>query len=222
MADAAETERALSTVAAGHRAVATRLDGATVVDGRLRADGDPLTAERLATAAEAAVAEAGGDADTRVRPSGDRIRPGEPVVVAVRPAALGAPVARTFVVDGGGGWDRRAAVAVEMAHDAVSRVAEPGRPAGRLVDEAVAELGAYGLTPTDDPVARTVAGDPIDRSDETPLAAGQVFVLDPTAVDPDPAADRGRIRIGAFYVVTESGCRVLGDLPTSLSPDAYR
>ena len=222
MADAAETERALSTVAAGHRAAAIRLDEATAVDGRLRADGEPLTAERLATVAEAAVSEAGGEADARVRPSGEDLRPGEPVVVALRSAALGAPIARTFVVDGGGGWDRRAAVAVEMAHDAVSRVAESGRPAGRLVDEAVAELGAYGLAPGETPVARTAAGDPIDRSDETSLAAGQVFVLDPAAVDPDPAADRGRIRIGRYYVVTESGCRALAPLPTSLSPGAYR
>lgn len=223
MTDGAETERALSPTATGLRAAATRLDAATVLEGRLHVDGAPLTAERLTLAVEAAVADAGGeDVDVCIGPCGDGLRPDDPVVVVLRPAApAAAPLARTFVVDGGGGWDRRAAVAVGMVHDAVTRVAEPGRPAGRLVDEAVAELGAYGLAPAETPTVWTAAGDPIDRSEEASLAAGDVFALDPTAVDPDPDADRGRIRIGRYYTVTGSGCRALGDLPTSLLPGAY-
>nr|WP_305882778.1 M24 family metallopeptidase [Haloplanus ruber] len=222
VADAAEVEHRLSTAAAGIRAVAGRLDAATAVDGRLHADDTPLTAAALTAAADAAVTDAGGaGVDLSVTP--DTLRAGEPVVVALHPRddGVAAPWARTFVVDGGGGWERRAAVAVEMAHDAVTRVAEPGVPVRRIVDEAVAELGAYGLAPTEDPVARTAAGDPLDRSDDASLATGQVFALDPTAVDPDPAADRGRVRIGRYYAVTESGCRALASLPMSLSPGAY-
>jgi hypothetical protein len=29
------------------------------------------------------------------------------------------------------------------------------------------------------------------------------------------------VRIGGWYTLTDAGCRALGDLPTSLSPDAY-
>ncbi|MFB6195965.1 MAG: hypothetical protein ABEI80_07315, partial [Haloplanus sp.] len=112
---------------------------------------------------------------------------------------------------------------VGMAHDAVRRVAEPGLPARRVVDEAVAELGAYGLA-ADGPVARPVGGaaDGLDFATDGALEPGQVFVLDPVATDPDPGApDRRRVRIGEWYAITESGCRPLGETPTSLSPAAY-
>ncbi|MFC7172609.1 M24 family metallopeptidase [Haloplanus litoreus] len=162
------------------------------------------------------------DAAPRIETRDDTLRPGDPLVVALDPLVgdVAGPCSRTFVVDGGGGWERRAAVAVEMAHDAVSRVAEPGLPARRIVDEAVAELGAYGLGTAETPVARAV-GDPVDFSADTPLEVGQVFALAPAAVDPDPETDRGQVRIGTCYVITESGCRALGDLPASLSPGAY-
>lgn len=208
-------EAARSAAESGLIAVATRLDEATVVDGRLHADGDPLT--------PAALEAVGGDAagageSTTVTVHGGAIRAGEPIVVAIDAGV--APLARTFVVDGSGGWERRAAVAVGMAHDAVRRVAEPGVPARRIVDEAIAELGAYGLAVGDGTVARGI-GAGIDFSTDDPLAAGQRFVLDPSARDPDPETDRGRVRIGEWYAVTESGSRRLGALPTSLSPGAY-
>jgi len=222
-AGTAAAERACSAAAAGVRAVAVRLDATTTVDGRLHTAGDPLTTPTLERLVDAAVADAGGvDAEPRIETRGDTLRPGTPIVVALDPLVCGVagPCSRTFVVDGGGGWERRAAVAVEMAHDAVSRVAEPGLPARRVVDEAVAELGAYGLGTAETPVARAV-GDPVDFSSDAPLEAGQVFTLAPAAVDPDPETDRGQVRIGTCYVVTESGCRALGDLPASLSPGAY-
>ncbi|WP_251342380.1 M24 family metallopeptidase [Haloplanus halophilus] len=224
MSDAADVrgvERALAAGAAGVRAVAARLDAATPAEGRLRADGDALTPGRLECVADAAVADAGGaDPGTRVETRDGTLRPGAPVVVALEPTVEGVPGpwSRTFVVDGAGGWERRAAVAVEMAHDAVVRAAEPGVPARRVVDEAVAELGAYGLGTAEVPVAWSVGEGPAFPS-ETPLAAGETFALAPAAVD--PGGDRGRVRIGTCYVVTESGVRALGDLPTSLSPGAY-
>lgn len=212
-------EAALSAAESGLVAVANRLADATVVDGQLRADGDPLTPADLEGVADAA---AGGDGTASVATRDGTLRAGTPISVVLDPRVDGAatPLARTFVVDGSGGWERRAAVAVEMAHDAVRRVAEPGVPARRLVDEAVAELGAYGLATGDGAVARGIGTD-IDVSTDASLAAGQRFVLDPTARDPDPEADRGRIRIGGWYAITDDGCRALGDLPTSLSPDVY-
>lgn len=210
-------EAAQSAAESGLMAVATRLDEATTVGGRLHADADPLTPGSL----EAVGDDAADAVETTVESRGGTLRAGEPIVVAVDAHGGGVtPLARTFVVDGSGGWERRAAVAVEMAHDAVRRVAEPGVPARRVVDEAIAELGAYGLVVGDGAVARGI-GAGIDFSADTPLEAGQRFVLDPTARDPDTGADRRRVRIGGWYAVTESGCRSLSEFPTSLSPDAY-
>jgi len=213
-------EAGRSAAESGLVAVATRLDEATVVDGRVYADGDPLTPAALETVGD----DAAGLTDVTTVAAGDgTLRADAPIIVAITPRVDGdaTPLARTFVLDGSGGWERRAAVAVEMAHDAVRRVAEPGVPARRIVDEAVAELGAYGLAVGDGAVAHGVdAG--MDFSTDTPLEAGQVFVLDPTARDPDPETDRGRVRVGEWYAITESECRRLGTLSASLSPAAYR
>ncbi|WP_338739921.1 M24 family metallopeptidase [Haloplanus salilacus] len=220
-ADAAAraVESALDSADAGVVAAAVELAAATPADGHLRVDGDPLTADRLATVADGGVRRAGGDPSgaTTVEPAGE-LAAGRPVRVALEPRVDGVagPLSRTFVVDGRGGWERRAAVAVGMAHDAVRRVVEPGLPARRVVDEAIAELGAYGLA-ADGPVARSVGSRVLDFSTDDSLDAGDVFVLDPIATE----TDRGRVRIGTCYTVTESGCRPLGSTPTSLSTGAY-
>ncbi len=184
--------------------------GIDAVATRLAADGvDGLDATTLERVADDAIEASGADPDhaTTVSPATPEV--GEPLVVAVAPRADGerAPLARTFVVDGTGGWERRAAVAVEMAHDAVGRIAEPGVPVDRLVSEAIAELGAYGLAPGDGAVVRCLDGD---------LSVGDEFVLDPAAHDPETPGRH--VRISARYVVTEGGCRRLESVPTSLSP----
>jgi Xaa-Pro aminopeptidase len=207
-------EAALSAAESGLVAAATRLTAVTTVDGRLHHDGNPLTTAAI----DAVASDAAGDATVTVETRGD-LRPDDPLVVAVHPDGV-APLARTFVVDGTGGWTRRAAVAVGMAHDAVRRVAEPGVPARRLVDEAVAELGAYGLAAGEGAVVHGL-DTPIDGGSDAPLDAGTRFALDPTARDPDPETDRGVVRIGGWYTITDAGCRPLSDLPTSLSPAGY-
>ncbi|MEF8855958.1 MAG: M24 family metallopeptidase [Haloplanus sp.] len=214
---------ALSAAETGLVAVATLLADASVVDGRLHADSDadPLTPARLEAVADDATA---ADAQASVETRDGVVRPGDPLVVAFAPRVDGTavPLSRTFVVDGSGGWERRAAVAVEMAHDAVRRVAAPGVSPRRVVDEAVAELGAYGLTTGEGNVIRGVGSGLVASAEgDASLTAGQRFVLDPAARDPDPDTDRGRIRIGGWYAVTDDGCRALSQLPTSLSPDAY-
>lgn len=208
---------ALSAAERGVVAAATRLSEAAVVDGHLHVDGTPLTPSRLERVASDA---AGDDATVTVEARTGACRPDDPVVVAVHPDGA-APLSRTFVVDGSGGWTRRAAVAVEMAHDAVRRVAEPAVPARRIVDEAIAELGAYGLAAGEGAVAHGI-GTRIDFESDASLDAGTRFALDPVARDPDPDTERGIVRIGGWYAITESGCRALSDLPTSLSPAAYR
>jgi Xaa-Pro aminopeptidase len=107
-----------------------------------------------------------------------------------------------------------------MAHDAVRRVAEPGVSARRLVDEAIAELGAYGLAAAEGTVVHGI-GTRLDVEGDASLDAGTRFALDPAARDPDPDAERGVVRMGDWYVVTDSGCRALSDAPTSLSPTPY-
>lgn len=212
----ARVEAALSTAERGIAAAAGRLTEATAVDGRLSVEGDFLTPTCLERVASDA---SGDDATTTVETRTDALRPDDPIIVTIHPDGA-APLSRTFVVDGSGGWTRRAAVAVEMAHDAVRRVAEPGVPARRVVDEAIAELGAYGLAAGAGPVVHGIDA-PIDVEGDATLDAGTRFALDPAARDPDPETDRGIVRIGGWYVVTDEGCRALSDLPTSLSPHAY-
>lgn len=225
----AGVERALSVAAAGVAAAAARLSGASLTGTHPQPDGDPddpPSAADVEAAADMAIEEAGGDpaGNTHVVARG-AIRSGDPIVVAAAPRVDGnpGPLSRTLVVDGGGGWNRRAAVAVEMAHDAVRRAVEPGVPARRVVDEAVAELGAYGLATASEgpPVARPVRGPTVDFETDASLAAGTVFALDPAATPADPGEDRGSVRVGSCYVVTEEGCRPLESTPTSLSPAAY-
>jgi Xaa-Pro aminopeptidase len=221
----ADVERAVATAADGVVAVAERLAAATATNGSLRKAGEVLTAESLERVADDAVDAAGGEPGdrTRVITRTDAVRPDEPIEVTLEPRLGGvtAHCSRTFVVDGSGGWTRRAAVGVEMAHDAVARVVEPGVPARRVIDEAVAELGAYGLGTAEGVVARAVGGADVEFPSDASLAAGQTFALTPAAVDPAPDTDRGRIRIGTCYLVTDAGCRALSSLPTSLAPDAY-
>jgi Xaa-Pro aminopeptidase len=225
--DAVGVERALPVAEAGVAAVASRLAEATAVDGPLVDAGrDRLSTADLVAAADAAMERRGGDpAGATTVDVRDGLRADEPVVVAVAPRVDGrpGPLARTLVVDGTGGWDRRAAVAVGMAHDAVRRIVEPELPARRVVDEAVAELGAYGLAAADSgpPVARPVGASAPDFGTDAPLAAGQVFALDPAVTPVDPDEERGPVRVGSCYAVTDAGCRPLGSAPTSLSPAAY-
>ncbi|WP_092635816.1 M24 family metallopeptidase [Haloplanus vescus] len=202
------TTQATAAAEAGIVAVATRLASADV------SSLSPATLERLA---DEAIERAGADPDGATTVEPGTLRPAEPIVVAVAPRADGrrAPLARTFVVDGRGGWERRAAVAVEMAHDAVGRVAEPGVTVQRITDEAIAELGAYGLAPGEGPVVR-----PLDGSDSEEFEVGDRFVLDPAATDPDPDTERC-VRVSGRYVVTDDGCRREESVSTSLSPSAY-
>jgi Xaa-Pro aminopeptidase len=176
---AAERE-ALSQVGAattaGVEATVDLLASASVAaDGRLRVDtgdddagarretgdgtgdADPLTATRLRRHMAVGLARAGVDAgETRVYGAGQSegaLVGDRPIVVDCRPrgpAETRVRAAWTLVVDGDGGWERRAHVALRAAHGAArGRLAAAldgeTETAGSVATELRAELAAYGF-----------------------------------------------------------------------------
>jgi Xaa-Pro aminopeptidase len=121
------------------------------------AAGDPLadddgeeTAERVRRAANAATAEAGATPETVVAGDGP-IAAGDPVPVRVAPRVDGYRgwLARTFVADSDGGWERRATLACQYAVDAGIDVVDVGETTvSEVAGEVTAELGSYGFPPT--------------------------------------------------------------------------
>ena len=211
------------------------------VRAALRWNGETLTAERLRRAVNATLAGAGvSDADNTVigagraaaaRRAGDGpIRAGETVVVDVAPRGpdgYHGGLTRTFVVDGDGGWARRAYVAVEAAREAALAEAEPGAPTATVHGEAAAELAAYGFDPD---AASGEAGfahgaghgvgmsrrEPPSLPGDDALRAGHVLAVRPGVYD--PAA--GGVRVADVVVVREDGYEVLAEYPFGTAPIA--
>ena len=211
------------------------------VRAALRWNGETLTAERLRRAVNATLAGAGvSDANNTVigagqaaaaRRAGDGpIRAGETVVVDVAPRGpdgYHGGLTRTFVVDGDGGWARRAYVAVEAAREAALAEAEPGAPAATVHGEAAAELAAYGFDPD---AASGEAGfahgaghgvgvsrrEPPSLPGDDALRAGHVLAVRPSVYD--PAA--GGVRVADVVVVREDGYEVLAEYPFGTAPIA--
>lgn len=236
--DAIEAVQRAATAAVrdAERRLATADVGA---DGGLRRSGRPLTAERLRRATNAELARRGvGDAGNTVVSAGGgaagqatrgdrRIRAGDPVAVAVAPRGphgYHGSVARTFVVDSDGGWERRAYVAAESALDAALAEIEAGAVAAAVGREADAELAAFGFDPTSDPGAagRAAPGHGVGLARrerpsldaDTELDAGAVVAVEPRVRDPE----RGVVRLSSLVVVTESGYERVGDGERSFAP----
>jgi len=205
----------------------------------LRWDGSPLTAERLRRAVNVALAAEGvGDAgDTAIGVGGSAtshrragttdIRPGETVVVGVSPRGpdgYHGDLTRTFVVDGDGGWERRASVAVEAAREAALVEVEPGTPVATVGGEAAAELAAYGFDPNPEPGEAGATGEPVRGvglsrceapSGGTELRPGHVIAVEPGVRDPTV----GRVRLGDLVVVTDDGYEPLAEHPLGIAPE---
>ncbi|MFC5134257.1 MULTISPECIES: M24 family metallopeptidase [Haloferacaceae] len=221
-------------------------------DGRpvLRFEDEPLTIERLRRAVNATLAArgvrdagntriaAGRDAADSPRwggPGGpaalDRnagIRAGETVVIDLAPRGpdgYHGALTRTFVVDGDGGWERRAYVAVEAALEAALAEVEPGAPATTVHGEAAAELAAYGFDPNaspGEPGFTHDAGHGVGLSRSEPpslpggsdLRPGHVLAVEPGVYDPAT----GGVRLGDVVVVREDGYELLTAYPFGTVP----
>ena len=206
----------------------------------LRWDGAPLTTERLRRAVNATLAAHGvRDAGNTVIGAGpsaadlhyvgdDPIRPGETVLLDVSPRGPDGyygDMTRTFVVDGDGGWERRAYVAVEAARDAALAEIEPGVPAATVHGEAAAELAAYGFDPnaaegevgfthgTGHGVGVSLHESP-SLSSGTELAPGHVVTVEPGVYDPAV----GGVRLEDLVAVTAEGYELLAEYPFGIVP----
>ena len=223
------------------REVERLLATASVDDGALTGDGRPLTSERLRRATNAELATRGvtdagntvvatGGTRSRGVENGARsavIRAGDPVAIAVAPCGpygYYGLLARTFVVDSDGGWERRAYVAVESALDAALAAIEAGAVAAAVGREVDAELAAFGFDPgaeagVDGPAAPG-HGLGLSRRErprldaDTELEVGNVVAVEPRVADPK----QGVIRLSAVVVVTADGYERVGDGEPSFSP----
>ena len=203
--------------------------------------GAPLSTERLrrqvnATLAAEGVRDAGntvvgaGETCADLHFTGQRpLSAGETILVDVSPrgpAGYYGDCTRTFVVDGDGGWERRAHVAVTAAREAALDELAAGVPASQVQQEAAAEIAAYGFRIDSDEtgfvhsvghgIGLSLHEGPSFRSDD-PLPAGAVVTIEPGVYDPD----RGGVRVEDVAVVREDGYELLGDLPTGLEAEEY-
>lgn len=217
-ASARETLRAAQRAAeAGTNAAAERIANAS---------GDPLadeegrvTAERVRRAANAAIARAGADpAGNTVVDATGPLDPHATVPIRLAPSVDGyhGLLARTFVPESDGGWERRATLACEYAVDAAMDVVDVGdTTAAAAASEAAAELGSYGFPPTAGSAA--VHGVGLERR-EAPVSEDTIEPDAVLAVSTELDAD-DTVWIADVGVVTESGVERIGEFPRSVVPN---
>lgn len=201
-------------------------------------EGDPLTTERLRREVDAEMARHGirsaGNTVIGAGPSAadlhftgiDHIAPGETVLLDISPRGphgYYGDLTRTFVVGSDGGWERRAFVAVEAAHEEALATVEADVTAGTVHEEAAAELTAHGFRIDSSEVGFThgvghgvgvsLHEGPSLRAD-TALEAGNVVTIEPGVYDPDT----GGVRIEDLVAVTEDGYERLATYPVRFTP----
>ncbi|WP_101295366.1 M24 family metallopeptidase [Halegenticoccus soli] len=205
---------------------------------------DPLSAERLRRRANETLAgrgasdagntavEVGGgggfpgegrDAGEERSADAAELSPGETVTVRLAPRGphgYHGFLRRTFVVEGDGGWERRAHVAAEAALNAGLAHAKPGESARTVREEVLAEVAAYGFDPDASVVGDAGHGVGLDRREaprltgESALEAGNVLAVTAGVDDPD----EGRVLLSDLAAVTDEGCELLGEYPRSIVP----
>ncbi len=205
-----------------------RWEGAALTTERLRREVNAVLAARGVRDAGNTVIGAGPSAADLHYVGDDPIRPGETVLLDVSPRGpdgYHGDMTRTFVVDGDGGWERRAYVAVEAARKAALAEVEPGVTAATVHGEAAAELGAYGFDPN---AGASETGfthgtghgvgvslhEPPSLSSGTELRPGHVVTVEPGVYDPDV----GGVRLEDLIVVTGEGYEVLAGYPFGIVP----
>ncbi|WP_416838540.1 M24 family metallopeptidase [Haloferax sp. DFSO52] len=219
----------------GIKTAAVILADADVEDGTLVWSDAPLSTERIRRQVNATLAVEGVDAagattvTTGTRGGRDEaveLVAGEPIVVSVSPRGpfgYRGALARTFVVDADGGWERRAHVACDAARDVALVEANPGADAGFVGSEIRAETAAFGFS-MESEVTRDVGGGiglsareypPLDG--DTELAAGHVCRIRSAITHPD----HGQVELTDVLVVEDDGPRYLADVPTGLDPAGW-
>ena len=206
-----------------------------------RLDGEPLTTDRVRRVIRTTLAEHGaygghivvaaGPASVARRPpihDAAPVRPGTPVVVSITPrgpSGYHGRLTRTFVVDGDGGWDRRAYVAVEAAQAAALAEVTPGTVAAAVGEEAAAEIAAYGFDPAADRTEPDYVHDagggiglsarePPSLASDSVLRAGHTLAVEPGVSHPA----HGGVRLGDVVVVTDDGAERLVEYPFGTTP----
>jgi Xaa-Pro aminopeptidase len=227
--------RTLGTAATrGFDTAVEHLATADVGDGVLQVhDADsPLTVGRLARAVSATLAGEGVETPgVRVRSAGaDALAAGRPVVVEccpVGPSGERLRAAWTLVVDGDGGWERRAQLALAAAHRAgrgrlAAALDGETVTGGDVASEVRAEVTAYGFEQPSvsvGGVGQAVRERP--RGGEE-LRPGQVVVVAVSvARDGDETVSDGRRTDVVRHVETlclDDGVERVVTLPGSLSP----
>ncbi|GAB3414964.1 Xaa-Pro peptidase family protein [Haloparvum alkalitolerans] len=204
-------------------------------------EGGPLSTERLRRQVNATLAAYGvRDAGNTVIGAGpsaadlhytgvDLVRPGETVLLDLSPRGphgYYGDMTRTFVVEGEGGWERRAYVAVRAAREAALAEVEPGATAATVHEEAAAELAAHGFDPT---AGEGEAGfthgtghgvgvslhEGPSLSAATELRPGHVVTVEPGVYDPET----GGVRLEDLVAVTEDGYEILHEYPLGSVPE---
>ena len=228
--------RALGTAAtAGFDTAVERLATADVEADTLWTRGAngaaPLTVERLTNAVAAALAGDGVETPgVRVRGVGDGALPADrPIVVECRPAGAGVCLraAWTLVVDGDGGWERRAQLALDAGHRAgrgtlAAALDGESVTVGEVAAEVRAEVTAYGFgEPTVDVYGVGQSAYERPRGSEE-LSEGQVVVV---AASVTRAADetvharrRGDVVTHVETLCLDGEVEPVVSLPSSLSP----
>lgn len=241
----AAVARAADAATAGIDRARERLAATTIVDGSLRLGDAPLTAARLRTEIDAAVALAGGypAGNTRVAtgpqsavsvpdeneepPLPTNRRRGLPAADPLRislaprdPTGYHASLARTMTVEAGGGWERRAHVACESARRVGIDTVGAGTSAARVGEELVAELGAFGFDPGREagPAGTGLGLSTTERPALTGTAElrdGMVLSLTPSLSNGDDSA----VALADTVVVDGEDAQVMTGCPTTMAPE---
>ncbi|WP_435098663.1 M24 family metallopeptidase [Halarchaeum sp. P4] len=224
-AGVARAERLLAESDVGADGLVHENDAVTT--GWLVRQVDAALAEAGVSGAENTLVATGTDAATPRLADDKRVQTGETVLVDVAPRGpegYHGRLARTFVVESEGGWDRRAHLAVTRAREAGLDEVAAGTAANVVHTETAAEVMAYGFDVGPDAPngfsgtagygigLDTREAPSLATNDE--LAAGHVIALAPEVLDPK----RGGIRVADTVLVTADGYEVLADYPTSITP----
>jgi len=214
---------------AGIRRGASVLERATVADGQLAVDEEPLTAEALRRAVDTAIIEAGTfpdgntvvtvEATSSIAPQ-SVLPAGTPITVAVAPqdgVGYHGGLTRTLVVAGEGGTERRAHIGVTGALRSARALLSADREltVGTVEADLVAEVSAFGFAP--EAITTRVSGVGLEaferpRSGSDSIETGAVVRLE---------AAVGGVRLAEICARTDGHAELIGSVSRSLEPAQY-